>query len=322
MSVTGALSGSVWGSGIYTDDSNAAAVHAGVVAVGQTKTVTVNIVTGQSSYVATTANGITTRSWGSWGGAYSFADAANVTIGQIASNFRASSHRIALGQRLVLPFQVDGVGPFSFQWFLNGIAISGATANPLIIDSVSSTNASTYSVRVANIAGSNTYNVGTVAVNGAGAPTFVLQPFDKVVAPGGTFALVASAAGSGLSYQWYRNGVLLPDEEGSILLRYSASASNAGDYTVCVTNSGGSVTSQVANVSLSETATTIRNISVRTNATDGQVITPRVCHPWHGIKTGPHPRHQSGPRAVQPHGRHAQSQGHHLRRERTNRRHQ
>ncbi|MCF3651848.1 LamG-like jellyroll fold domain-containing protein [Synoicihabitans lomoniglobus] len=283
FSITGALSGSVWGSGIYTDDSSLAkaAVHAGVVSPGQTKTVTVNIVAGQSSYPASTANGVTTSSWGAWGGSYSFADASGVTIGQVATtapvtaaNFSVVNTSIALGQRLVLPIQIDGVGPFTYQWFLNGVAINGATANPYVINSVTAAYAGSYSVRVANVAGSNTYTVGSVAVNGAGAPTFVLQPFDKVVAPGGTFALAASAAGSGLSYQWFRNGTALSGETGSILLRNNASANDAGSYTVRVTNSGGSVTSQAATVSLSATASTLRNISVRTNAANGQVITP------------------------------------------------
>jgi len=45
FTVTGAASGAVWGTDVYTDDSTVAraAVHAGVVAVGETKNVTVTI---------------------------------------------------------------------------------------------------------------------------------------------------------------------------------------------------------------------------------------------------------------------------------------
>ncbi|GAB5562468.1 MAG: hypothetical protein SynsKO_41150 [Synoicihabitans sp.] len=283
FSVTGSTSGTIWGSGIYTDDSSvaAAAVHAGVVAPGQTAEVTINILGGQSSYPATTANGVTSRSWGAWGGSFSFADAPSVTIGQVAtapptvaSNFVINSFTPALGQRLVLPIQVDGIGPFAFQWYLNGVAINGATANPYVIDQVSSAVAGNYTVQVTNAAGSVTLNAGTVAVNGAGAPVFVLQPFDKVVAPGGTFALAASAVGANISYQWYLNGVLLNGETGSILLRENANSGDAGQYTVRVSNSDGTITSQAATVSLSQTSSTLRNISVRTNASPGQVITP------------------------------------------------
>ena len=294
LSITGTTAGSVWGNGIYTDDSSiaAAAVHAGVVAVGQTATVTVNVVAGQSAYSGSSANGVTSRNWGAWGGSFSFADAANVTIGQVAtvapavsSSFSIGNFSSAIGQRLVLPIQIDGVGPFSYQWFRNGVAISGATSNPYIIEQVSNAVAGTYTVRVANAAGTNTFNVGTVAVNGAGAPTFVLQPFDKIVAPGGTFALAASAAGANVKYQWYRNNVILNGETGSILLRNSANSGDAGSYTVKVSNSDGTITSQAAQVSLSNTASTLRNISVRTNAAAGQVITPGFVINGSGSKT-------------------------------------
>ena len=72
FSITGSLSGSVWGSDIYTDDSNlnVAAVHAGYTQNGVTTTVIVQILPGQSSYTSTTRNGITTSNYGAWGGSY------------------------------------------------------------------------------------------------------------------------------------------------------------------------------------------------------------------------------------------------------------
>jgi len=72
--VTGAASGSVWGSGIYTDDSSlaAAAVHAGVLQVGQTAAVDVTILPGQASYQGSSMNGVQSANYGSWTGSYSF----------------------------------------------------------------------------------------------------------------------------------------------------------------------------------------------------------------------------------------------------------
>ncbi len=64
--------GSVWGTDLYTDDSNvcAAAVHAGAIpATGGTVVVTIQ--PGQSSYTGTTRNGITTYSYGAWSGSFS-----------------------------------------------------------------------------------------------------------------------------------------------------------------------------------------------------------------------------------------------------------
>jgi hypothetical protein len=71
--VTGTTTGSVWGcSNLYTDDSvlEATAVHAGYVNNGQTKTVRVRILPGQSSYTGCTQYGVTSSSYASWGGSY------------------------------------------------------------------------------------------------------------------------------------------------------------------------------------------------------------------------------------------------------------
>lgn len=65
ISVTGKLNGAVWGSGPYTDDSDmgVAAVHAGLISVGETATLVATDISYYLSYPATTANGITTSEW-------------------------------------------------------------------------------------------------------------------------------------------------------------------------------------------------------------------------------------------------------------------
>ncbi len=65
MVITGSASGNVWGTDIYTHDSSlaAAAVHAGVVGVGETRTVIVRVLPGQSSYTGSTRNGITSMTY-------------------------------------------------------------------------------------------------------------------------------------------------------------------------------------------------------------------------------------------------------------------
>ena len=76
MTITGAGGGG-WGTDIYTNDSYipAMAVHAGVIAIGQTKEVYIKVVEGQNSYPASTRNGITTSEWGGWGLSYQFVSA-------------------------------------------------------------------------------------------------------------------------------------------------------------------------------------------------------------------------------------------------------
>jgi serine/threonine protein kinase len=70
--VTGSTIGSVWGSGVYTDDSAlaAAAVHAGALKAGQKGLVRVTILPGRAGYAGSTSNGVTSDSWGEWSGSY------------------------------------------------------------------------------------------------------------------------------------------------------------------------------------------------------------------------------------------------------------
>ncbi len=74
FSVVGTTSGSVWGSGPYTDDSSlaAAAVHAGILAAGQSGTVTVQLTGPQASFAGSAMNGVNSSNYGSWGGSYVF----------------------------------------------------------------------------------------------------------------------------------------------------------------------------------------------------------------------------------------------------------
>jgi len=59
FSVTGVSSGGVWRTDVYTDDSTIgrAAIHAGVIRVGETKVLTITILPGQATYSASTRNG-------------------------------------------------------------------------------------------------------------------------------------------------------------------------------------------------------------------------------------------------------------------------
>lgn len=286
FTVKGAVGGGgVWGTDVYTDDSNvaAAAVHAGVLVVGQTKVLSISILPGQSSYTASTRNGVSTSSWGAWTGSFSFGGSGTTgvaTTAPQASSATASvniSRSIAYGGSVVLSVPITGVGPFSYQWYFNGVLISGATSATYSIGSVTAANNGNYSLRVTNAVGFTDFPAGSIAVSGAavGVPVINLQPLNKVVAPGGTFALAVNATGAGLAYQWYRNNGILAGETGPILLRNNVNAGDAGSYTVKIRNTNianSEITSNAGVVTLDSNAPVISNISSRVAATEGQVI--------------------------------------------------
>lgn len=70
--LTGATTGSVWGTDTYTDDSilARAAVHAGVINTGEEGIVEVMILPGQASYAASTQNAVASSSYAEYGGSY------------------------------------------------------------------------------------------------------------------------------------------------------------------------------------------------------------------------------------------------------------
>lgn len=70
--VTGAANGSLFGTDVYTTDSTlaVAAVHAGLLKVGETGVVRVTILTGAPAYVASTRNGVTSSAWSNYPASY------------------------------------------------------------------------------------------------------------------------------------------------------------------------------------------------------------------------------------------------------------
>jgi hypothetical protein len=72
--VTGAVTGTIWGTKVYTSDSPLAttAVHAGILKVGQKGVVQVKIVAPPANYAGSTKNGVVSNPYGAWPGAYEF----------------------------------------------------------------------------------------------------------------------------------------------------------------------------------------------------------------------------------------------------------
>jgi hypothetical protein len=72
----GGPTGQIWGTDTYTSDSSicTAAVHAGLISVEEGGPVIIEIAPGADSYEGTTANGVTSNSYGTWGASFTFPD--------------------------------------------------------------------------------------------------------------------------------------------------------------------------------------------------------------------------------------------------------
>jgi len=158
----------------------------------------------------------------------------------------------------------------TFQWSKNGVAIAGATGTSLTLNNVAVADSGTYTVAATNSAGSATSSaVLTVNAPAGGAvPAITAQPLSIVAKTGGTAALSVGATSAG-TYQWSKDGAQIAGATNSTLVLSNLSTANAGNYTVAVTNPGGSVTTTPAALSVSNTTNFGRliNLSILTTIT-------------------------------------------------------
>lgn len=105
---------------------------------------------------------------------------------------------------------------------------------------------------------------------------FTEHPASQTVLPGSSATLSVQAAGSGpLRYQWRRNGVALVGATAATLPIAAATAANAGDYTVIVSDANGPLTSRMARLAVdAPRGGSLVNMSVRgaTRAGGGPLI--------------------------------------------------
>jgi hypothetical protein len=86
----------------------------------------------------------------------------------------------------------------------------------------------------------------------ASAVTITTQPISKIINQGQATSFSVAASGTGtLSYQWQKDGLDIPGAVVSVYAISNAKPWHIGDYTVKVTDSVGTVTSEVATLSLS-----------------------------------------------------------------------
>ena len=164
---------------------------------------------------------------------------------------QGSSQTVVVGQPVTFTAVTTGTGPFTYQWYLNGKSVSGATASTYAIsETTSAMNGSVYTVTATNAAGTASSQGCTLTVNTP--PAITNPPSNQTVYVGqaGSFSVTATGT-SPLSYQWYLNGSAI---SGATSSSYTTPATttigDSSSYTVKVTNSAGSATSSAATLTV------------------------------------------------------------------------
>ena len=142
-------------------------------------------------------------------------------------------------------FCVTATGsPLNYQWQFNGTNISGATDSCYTLTNVQPSQAGNYSVVVSNSCGRVTSSNAVLTVNVA--PVITGQPTNLTVCAGSAAGFCVTATGSPLNYQWQFNGTNISGATGSCYTLTNVQPSQAGIYSVVVSNSCGWVTSSNA----------------------------------------------------------------------------
>src|SRR5262249_13595966 len=105
-----------------------------------------------------------------------------------------SSQTVIVGMTATFNAIATGIPLPSYQWRKNGANISGATSSAYTISNAQSTDAASYSVVAANVAGSATSSTATLTV--IVPPTITTQPTSQTVNQGQTASFSVAASGT------------------------------------------------------------------------------------------------------------------------------
>jgi uncharacterized repeat protein (TIGR01451 family) len=154
---------------------------------------------------------------------------------------------VVVGSPAAFNVSATGSAPLGYHWFFNRTnPLAVPSAPTLGLPAVQPAQAGTYSVMASNQAGSATSTLATLTV--ITPPVITHQPTNTTVAHGqsATFTVLVSGIGP-ITYQWFYNGTnRLNGAVNPTLVLANVQPTNAGLYSVVVSNRAGAVSSDAA----------------------------------------------------------------------------
>ena len=153
-----------------------------------------------------------------------------------------------IGATVVLSARLlEGDRPLRFEWRKDGAVMSGRTDEAMRLTDVQFSDSGLYTVTASNVVGSATSEVATVRVVPGQPPSepssrFVVRAFAQ-----GVFVRLQASIDPTFSgtVQWQKDGIALPGATGQTLDIASFQRSDAGRYTVLLSNAYGRLTADV-----------------------------------------------------------------------------
>lgn len=169
--------------------------------------------------------------------------------GPILITSRPLSQHVEVGQ--AVSFSVTASGPsLGYQWLKNGAVIAGATSPTYSIASAQNGDVANYTVRITSGAVTETATAKLLVGTATAGITITSQPSSVTVNAGQPATFTVAAAGTGLSYQWLKNGGAIGGANGPSYTIAAAAAADAGVYAVRITSGATTVTSVSATLTV------------------------------------------------------------------------
>jgi hypothetical protein len=146
-----------------------------------------------------------------------------------------------------------GTPPFGYQWSFDRTNMIGATNSALTLTNVQLSQAGNYAVVVTNLYGSVTSSNSVLTLLPQ-PPIILAQPVSETNVVGGTASFTVIASGTlPLSYQWRFGTSNIIGATSATLTLLEVQPSQAGNYTVLITNLFGSTNSATAVLTVNST---------------------------------------------------------------------
>ena len=149
-----------------------------------------------------------------------------------------------VGSDATFSIEATGTAPLTYQWKVNGFDVFGETKSTYTITKASA-NKTGITCTVSNLVG----DVGSNSVNLlVGTPPVITKhPITQTISKGSKVIMsVVATGGLPLSFQWSKAGSIISGATSDTYTINSAALTDAGSYTCIVSNSFGSVTSNIA----------------------------------------------------------------------------
>ncbi len=148
-------------------------------------------------------------------------------------------------------FTVTATGTgLTYQWRRNAVNIPSATNASYTINNITASDAASYTVVITGTCGNLTSTAATLTVNTA--PVITGQPADLTLCSGAKATFSVAATGSGLSYQWRKEGMDIAGATNATYTINSIVTTDAGNYDVLITGTCAAAVSVAAQLIVNE----------------------------------------------------------------------